>query len=413
MSGNKCLMLFIMGLALISSVLVENIQGQEKMKILGVFKNEVELKRFMGQSVEPRFEILPEKYTYGKENRELKFYDSNSSLLATSSFNKWSRFFQSQNGNFLGVTELDETQRGKLKFTLFDRTGKIIYHKDDFYPIKEWGPPSPRIYIKNDGRKVIAATMNRKEASYAILFYDITGNIIKRYPDTPMDREKYEFDMGRLQISPNEEYLVIAGKNGVFAFDWSGNILWEYNIAKQGYSRSMDWLIISPQGNYIFVMGREWLIESNSGTKEYTYILDRKGKVLMKTDGWPFLGHIAFFQKEEEFVIEKKESISMFTIPEFKRVWEYKLPKIDSKRSCLSISSNDKYLLLVNNLSDSEKRLDLFDSGGHLIWSHTVTRSDLGDQWVEPKVEFSKDNKKIMVRFGSKILLMEHYPEIK
>jgi len=95
-------------------------------------------------------------------------------------------------------------------------------------------------------------------------------NVVKEYREYK-DAEKYDFHMAVSELSPSGEYFVVAGPEGVFAFDWKGNLIWEYTFSHI-YMRLVHKIHTSPDGEWIV------LVRASSEVKKTLYLFDNLGE---------------------------------------------------------------------------------------------------------------------------------------
>lgn len=378
----------------LSEPMIENATA----KLIRSFSDEEEFEKYIGEPKEEQVVISSKSLRKIMSEKEIKFYDSKGDLLSTY-FCERCEGSQSPNRKYIGVLETNK-DFSQLNFTLFDQYGQVLWHKDNFHLTIEGSVP--QVYISNDGKNVISATMRKKTAPYSILFHDSKGNLIKEYQEYK-DAEKFDFHMAVSEQSPSGEYFLVAGPEGVFVFDWKGNLIWEYTFSPI-YMRLVHKIHTSPDGKYIVVKVDECPEEEKKDV--CLYFMDRNGTFIGRYSKEYLHGWDKFSEEGRSFLVATHTGLFLFDPSNAKKLWSYQFAKECVYIPSLTISPNGKWIALVRATSENEKTLYLFDNFGEKVWIEKFKGNDLGDL-TQPAVDFLDDSNKLSVKFPEKILLFE------
>jgi outer membrane protein assembly factor BamB len=369
-----------------------------RVELIRTFDNKKELEEYVGKPKESQTEVssVPTKMF---SKRTLNFLDAEGQLLSTYSFDRC-RISQSPNKKYSGVLEYNEDFT-QLKYTLFDQSGQIRWQKDIFHPTFDGS--FCNVYIRSNGQNVISATIRFKTAPYSILFHDSEGNVIKEYRETK-NADEFDFHMAAGRLSANSEYFVVAGEDGVYAFDWNGELTWKYEFATSVFMRVAHEIHISPNGKYVTVIVDEHPTEEEMHV--CLYFLSGDGRFIGKYDEEYLHGWSKFSKREEHFAVATRKRLFLFEADRAKKVWQYEFEDECLYVPSLTFSPNGEWIILGRNISDTEKDVYLFNISGEKLWLEEFEGADLGDL-NQPTLDLVDDGNKVAVEFPNKIFLFE------
>ncbi len=310
---------------------------------------------------------------------------------------KHAKFFRSRNSEYVGI--LEPARRQRFNFTLFDRFGREIWHMQDFQPYV----PGCRVYISNDGKNVISATMGKKTVPYTLRFFRSNGNLIKEYSEYK-DADRYDFHMGVSALSPDGSYLIVASSDGVFSFDWEGDLNWEYEFPPV-FMRVVHEIRISPDSKYIVLKLDEH--HSEESMDVCLYFFDRDGNFIGRYSKEYLHGWDAFSEDSKSFFVASHTHLIVFDSSTARKLWSYKFNEECEYIPALTASPDGKWIALVRVLSESSKILYIFSRTGEAMWSKRFRSSDhdLGDLSY-PVARFDSNNSLSLI-FPDKVLLFD------
>lgn len=372
-----------------------------KVELIRSFSDEKEFEKYMGigEPKEEQVVILSEAPRQAWSMKEIGFYDPEGNLLSTFSC-EWCSVSQSRNGEYIGVLEFNE-EFTQLKFTLLYQSGQVLWHKDDFHPTT-YGSMC-EVVISNDGKGIISFTLQDINVPYSILFHDSKGDVIKGYYEGK-DREKFDFYMAVSKLSPDGEYFIVAGPDGIFAFDWKGELIWKRYEFSPIYMRVAHEIHISPDGKYVVVKVDEHPTEEEM--EVCLYFLDRNGKFIGRYSKEYLHGWNRFSEDGKSFLIATHTSLFLFDPNNAKKLWSYQFDKGCVYIPSLDLSPDGEWIVLVRAFSETDKTMYLFNNLGERVLAKKFEGDDLGDI-IQPTVDFVGDSNKLSVKFPNKILLFE------
>ena len=375
----------------------ENIT-EVKVELIRSFSDKAEFEKYIGKPANKQVVILSESPRKIMSDKEIKFHDSKGDLMSTYSCERC-ELSQSPNRRYTGVLEQNK-DFSQLNFTLMDEFGQVLWYKENFHPTIEGSVG--QVYVSNDGKNVISATMRKKTVPYSILFHDSKGNLITEYQEYK-DAEKFDFHMAVSELSPDGNYFVVAGPDGIFAFGWDGELIWKYEFSPI-YMSVVHEILISPDGDYIVVKVDEHPAEEEMNV--CLYFLDRTGKFIGRYSKEYLHGWSKFSEDGKSLLIANHTRLFLFDSGNAKKLWSYQFDKECVYIPSLTTTHDGKWIVLVRAVSETDKAIYLFSNTGEMMWTDKFEGDDLGDL-TQPVVEFVGDGSTLSVKFPDKILLFD------
>ncbi len=290
----------------------------------------------------------------------------------------------SEDGKFFGITTYSkDASPGFLaaeRFKLYSANGKKLWEIEN--------PEVSDFYISNQATLVVGISSGEGSTGSRLVFYNHTGKLIAS--------TKVKFPQGIVFSLNGKHVLINSAKDGLLAFDNSGNLKANFGLC--------DKFAASSDGEYVTTVF--------DGNLKFYY----RGKPIGNPKKInPLVRGMSFSPENKYLSVIDKKNLYLFEVGTGKLLWRYTLDEPELSFISVDISGDAEKIIAGIDSDKGRKFLSeerhtkgliyVFDKDGKIIWKRDLSYK----LWSAffPRVQFSSDGKRFCIITKEKVYLFK------